>query len=84
MQMSDSMPFGVMYYEMHLTEFRVLYFVTACGSSSKLSSKFGFHSGFLFNSPHDISHSMRKRKYKFAHDVTTELLKAFLHKFRMH
>ena len=37
---------------MHLTAFRVLYFVAACGISS---SKFGFYCGFLFNSPHDIS-----------------------------
>ena len=65
---------------MHLAAFRVLYFVAACGSSSK----FGFYCGFLFNSPHDISQSMRKRKYEFAHDVITELLKALLHKFPMH
>ena len=66
---------------MHLTAFRVLYFVTACGSSS---SKFGFYCGFLFNSPHDISQSMRKRKYEFAHNVFTEVLKALLHKFPMY
>ena len=69
---------------MHLTAFRVLYFVAACGSSSSSSSKFGFYCGFLFNSPHDISQSMRKRKYEFAHDVITELLKGLLHKFPMH
>ena len=51
---------------MHLTAFRVLYFVAACGSSS---SKFVFYCGFLLNLPHDISQSMRKRKYEFAHDV---------------
>ena len=39
---------------------------------------------FLFNSPHDISQSMRKRKNEFAHDVIAELLKALLHKFPMH
>ena len=70
MQMSDSVAFGVMYYLMHMAAFRVLYFVAACGSSSK----FGFYCGSLFNSPHDISQSMRKRKYEFAHDVITELL----------
>ena len=68
---------------MHLAAFRVLYFVAACGSSSS-SSKFGFYCGFLFNSPHDISQSMRKRKYEVAHDVITELLKTLLHKFPMH
>ena len=50
---------------MHLAAFRVLYFVVACGSSSKV----GFYCGFLFDSPHDISQSMRNRKYEFAHDV---------------
>ena len=70
---------------MHLAAFRVLYFVVACGSSSKLS----FYCGFLFNSPHDISQSMRKRKFEFEQDVITdvpspELLKALLHKFPMH
>ena len=60
---------------MHLTAFRVLYFVAACGSS-----KFGFYCGFLFNLPHNISQSKRKRKYEFVH----ELLKALLHKFHMH
>ena len=64
---------------MHLTAFRVLYFVAACGSS-----KFGFYCGFLFSSQHDISQSKRKRKYEFAHDVIIELLKALLHKFPMH
>ena len=72
---------------MHLAAFRVLYFVAACGSSS--SSKFGFYCGFLFNSPHDISQSMRKGKYEFAQDDITdvpsaELLKELLHKFYMH
>ena len=67
---------------MHVAAFRVLYFVLACGSSS--FSKFGFYCGFLFNSPHDISQSTRKRKYEFAHDVITELLEALLHKFPMH
>ena len=67
---------------MHLAAFRVLYFVATCGSSC--SSKFGFYCGFLFNSPRDISQSMRKRKYEFAHDVITGLLEALLHKFSMH
>ena len=65
---------------MHMAAFRVLYFVAACGSSSK----FDFYCSFLFNSPHDISQSMRKRKYEFAHDVITELLKGLLHKSPMH
>ena len=57
MQMSDSVPFRC-YILIHLAAFRVLCFVAACVSSG--SCKSGFYCGFLFNSPHVISQSMKK------------------------
>ena len=56
------------YVLMHLASFRLVCFVALCGSCSK----FGFYCGFLFNSPYDISQSMRKRKYEFVRDVIRE------------